>query len=221
MRRYHSPMKATKAEPVAPQNHSTCAGQGSTNSPRPNLTQMRISVTMHASSSHTKTPTLAEVLRGALMYSYHSRVAGVAMENQMTRRMVLIGLVGGIQSRYFRKKARTLHVRFMTQSARHCSSRVGPDIIAHFMSSKLCGVNCPRPRLNFPASVFCCPKLVQWYSLLFRYLTIFMPRKIPMLLQMRTSRIQESHQHSLKLGSQCWKVSSISSNITDTKKSMP
>ena len=38
-------------------------------------------------------------------------------------------------------------------------------------------------------------------------------------LQTATSRIQLSHQHSLKLGSMCWKVSSISSNPMDSTHS--
>ncbi len=42
---------------------------------------------------------------------------------------------------------------------------------------------------------------------------------IPSKLQTATSRIQLSHQHSLKLGSMCWKVSSISSNPIDSTHS--
>lgn len=38
------------------------------------------------------------------------------------------------------------------------------------------------------------------------------PVTMPMALQMATSSTQESHQHSLKLGSQCLKVCSIISN---------
>ena len=38
------------------------------------------------------------------------------------------------------------------------------------------------------------------------------PRLIPTKLHNATSSTQESHQHSLKFFSQCWKVSSINSN---------
>ncbi len=41
----------------------------------------------------------------------------------------------------------------------------------------------------------------------------------PMKLQTATSRIQLSHQHSLKLGSMCWNVSSMNSNPMDSTHS--
>ena len=47
------------------------------------------------------------------------------------------------------------------------------------------------------------------------YLSVSKPRTVPPPLQMRTSSIQWSHQHSLKLGNWCSRVYSMNSNVTE------
>ena len=47
------------------------------------------------------------------------------------------------------------------------------------------------------------------------HLSVRRPRNVPPALQTKTSRIQWSHQHSLKFGSWCSRVYSMNSNVTE------
>ena len=52
----HTAMVTAKAAPTQPQNHSTCAGHGFGNMPRPNFTTTAVSTTASDTYSHAKKP---------------------------------------------------------------------------------------------------------------------------------------------------------------------
>lgn len=63
--------------------------------------------------------------------------------------------------------------------------------------------------------------LTHLYSLISSTLQILSPHQIPKPLQIRTSKITESHQHSKKLGNKWANAISVISHITDMAHSSP
>jgi len=73
----------------------------------------------------------------------------------MIRIYVFMGLVGGTQRAYLRKKWLTSKIKKMAGRNRNCASRLGEEKAAHWKSVKEAGVNWRRPRLAFASNVGC------------------------------------------------------------------
>lgn len=92
---------------------------------------------------------------------------------------------------------------------------------SHRIDVKLSGVNCNTTRLILPVVDEISLMLAHLYSRISSALQILKPTQMPRPLQMRTSKMSASHQHSMKFGSKCAKVISVISHITDMAHKMP
>lgn len=89
------------------------------------------------------------------------------------------------------------------------------------IADQLSGVNCSIARLILPVVVDISLMLAHLYSRISSILQILRPTQMPRPLQMITSRMRASHQHSIKLGNRWAKVISVISHITDMAHKMP
>lgn len=137
------------------------------------------------------------------------------MPSKISSLIVFSGFSGGIHSTNLRKKACNSNRRKISTGTRHSTNLAGLEKILHSNLSREYGRNCIRDRLALSAYVGCSLMPLQLYVFDPKYRTVQRPVMMPMLLQTATSRIQLSHQHSLKLGNMCWKVNSINSKSMD------
>lgn len=86
---------------------------------------------------------------------------------------------------------------------------------------QLTGVNCKTTRLILPVVVEMSRMLAHLYSRISMILTIFKPHQMPNPLQISTSNINASHQHSMKFGSKCANVISVISHMMEIAHKMP
>lgn len=119
-----------------------------------------------------------------------------------------------------------LFIRFLTcQNITNCitaAKRIAVDLGSnHLIAVQLSGVNCNTARLIFPLVDEMSLILAHLYSRISSILQIFKPTQIPMPLQIKTSKIKASHQHSTKLGSKWANVISVISHITEMAHKMP
>lgn len=89
------------------------------------------------------------------------------------------------------------------------------------MADQLSGVNCNMARLILPVVVEMSLMLAHLYSRISRIWHIFRPIQMPKPLQIITSSMSASHQHSMKLGNRCANVISVISHITEMAHKMP
>lgn len=168
-----------------------------------------------------KIPTNREFFfRNANVKSY--RTDGATTKPIIIRRMATTGCDGGISKICFKKNVLS---SVTCQNITNCDTDKNRMYVEfgsnHRIVDQLTGVNCNTARFNLPVVVEISRMLAHLYSRISRILQIFKPHQIPSPLQTSTSKINASHQHSMKFGNKCANVISVISHITEIAHKMP
>lgn len=138
------------------------------------------------------------------------------------RRPITMKWSGGISKMCFKKNVFSSVTCQKITSWMTAANLIAVDLgSSQRMADQLSGVNCSMARLILPVVVDMSLILAHLYSRISRIWQIFRPIQMPRPLQMITSRMRASHQHSMKLGSRCAKVISVISHITEMAHRMP
>lgn len=147
---------------------------------------------------------------------------GATIKPIKIKRRPTTGCDGGISKICFKKNVLS---SVTCQNMTNCDTdknRMYVDFgFSHRTVVQLTGVNCKTTRFILPVVDEISRMLAHLYSRISRILTIFKPHQMPKPLQMSTSNIKASHQHSMKFGSKWANVISVISHIIEIAHRMP
>lgn len=147
---------------------------------------------------------------------------GATIKPINTRRMATIGCDGGISNICFKKNVLSSVICQKITSCDTDKNRIQVDFgFNHRTVVQLTGVNCNTARFILPVVVEMSRMLAHLYSRISSILQIFSPHQIPRPLHISTSKINASHQHSMKLGKRWANVISVISHITEIAHNIP
>lgn len=136
--------------------------------------------------------------------------------------MATIGCDGGISKICFKKNVLS---SVTCQNITNCDTDKNLMYVEFGSNQRivvqLTGVNWSTARFNLPVVVEISRMLAHLYSRISSILHIFRPHQMPSPLQISTSKINASHQHSIKLGNKWANVISVISHITEIAHNIP
>lgn len=147
---------------------------------------------------------------------------GATIKPMNTRRIATTGCDGGISKMCFKKNVLSSVICQKITNWDTDTNRIYVEFgFNHRTVVQLTGVNCKTARFILPVVVEISRMLAHLYSRISSILQILKPHQIPRPLQIKTSKINASHQHSTKFGKRWANVISVISHITEIAHRIP